>query len=550
MFKLLIVEDERWEREGLVDFIDWKSYQISIAGTACNGIEGLEQALKICPDIIITDIKMPGMDGILMSKKIKEKLPDTKIIILTGYDDFVYAKEAISFSANGYILKNCEEEEMAEVIEKVVSDCKKERKRTELENNFNDIINQNITITRQAFFTNLLEGNYNENEIQRNFTAFGIEAKLDDTYTVAVIKLKDAESGRYIQEVLLNKEPYWDAAGILEEIEQSVKNSRVFSLSNAGLNEIVFGFCSVSIDYLEAEMNNLVKTISSKYKIDMLAGIGEGVDSVINIRQSYLQARRTLEFCAFWGGMGVEVSHNLEMMYDKFSNDASEFLIRSNFYSKQLIHSIRAMDEDRAQSMLEELFQHIHSCKGVSLDMVTNILQSTVNDIFVLLYNLNSSGEQSDFEKYSVYGKTEYLPDIRVIKEEISSYIKNAINSIGLKKLSKDEQIIKNVLKIIDNKYADDINLKVIASEVYLSPNYLGQMFKKHTGKSINDYISEFRMEKAKELLKLPSERINTVANKVGIPNASYFCTVFKNLYGIAPGEYQKLIMENPDFEI
>ncbi|MDF2987889.1 MAG: transcriptional regulator [Eubacterium sp.] len=550
MFKLLIVEDERWEREGLVDFIDWESYEIAIAGTACNGIEGLEHALKICPDIIITDIKMPGMDGILMSKKIKEKLPDTKIIILTGYDDFVYAKEAISFNANGYILKNCEEEEMTEVIEKVVRECKKERKRTELENNFNEIINQNITITRQAFFTNLLEGNYNENEIQRNFDDFGIESKLNDVYTIAVVKLKDGESGRYIQEVLLNREPSPGAAAVLEEIEHSVEKSKVFSLSNFGLHEMVFCFSNVTINYLEAEMANLVNVISSKYKTDLVVGIGEGVNSVINLRQAYLHARHSLEFRAFWGGTGIEASHNLDAMYDLFSPDASEFLIRSNYYSKQLIHSIRAMDEERVHSMLEELFQHFHSYKGVSRDMVTNILQSTVNDIFVLIYNLNSSGEQPDLEKYNIYGKAEYLLEIKIIKDEISQYAKNAISSIGLKKLSKDEQIIKNVLKIIDNKYVNDINLKVIASEVYLSPNYLGQMFKKHTGKSINDYISGFRMERAKELLKLPSEKINTVANKVGIPNASYFCTVFKNLYGIAPGEYQKLVMENPDIEI
>lgn len=552
MLKLLIVEDERWEREGLVDFIDWGSYRISVAGTACNGIEGFEQAVRIHPDIIITDIKMPGMDGILMSKKIKERLPETKIIILTGYDDFAYAKDAINCNANGYILKNCEEEEMIEVIEKVVEECLKERERAEFENNVNELINQKTSIARQAFFTNLLQGKYTEYEIRKNFQDFGIQDKLNGYYMVAVIKLKDFESGRYIQEVSHNAELSPEALDVLEEIEKSAEKGRIFSICNFMLKELVFGFCNMSTHELEAEMKNLADKVTGKYGTEILAGIGETVNSVTDIRQSYLCAKDTVEACAFWGYSGVENSANLEDIHNSFYNDASEFLIRSTFYSKQIMHSIRAKDEERALTMLQELFENINCYKlrGVSREMVTNILQSILNDVFILIHNLNAAGGQPLPDKYDIFAKNGYLPDIRVIKEEISRYIKTAINSIGAKKLSKDEQIIKNVINIISSRYAADINLRVIASEVYLSPNYLGQMFKKYTGKSINDYICEYRMEKAKALLRLPGEKIVTVANKVGIPNPSYFCTVFKNIYGIAPGEYQKLVMENPHINI
>ena len=105
MYKLMIVEDEKWEREGLRDFIDWNSIGIDVAGCACNGMEGVRMAELLKPDIILTDIMMPKMDGIQMANKIRAFLPNTKIIILSGYDDFQYAKQTFSFQAFAYILK-------------------------------------------------------------------------------------------------------------------------------------------------------------------------------------------------------------------------------------------------------------------------------------------------------------------------------------------------------------------------------------------------------------------------------------------------------------
>ena len=125
MLKMIIIEDEKLEREGLVEFFDWNSMDVEIVGTASDGIEGMELAEKIKPDIIITDIKMPGMNGLDMSKKIKEILPKTKIIILTGYGDFKFAKQAIGISVSAYILKPIEEEELINTIKTIVSECKR-----------------------------------------------------------------------------------------------------------------------------------------------------------------------------------------------------------------------------------------------------------------------------------------------------------------------------------------------------------------------------------------------------------------------------------------
>lgn len=267
MYKMLIVEDERWEREGLVDFLDWKSYGIEICGTACDGKEGLEMAINLKPHIIITDIKMTIMGGLEMSKEIRAIMPEVNIIILTGYDNFKYAKEAINFRAFSYLLKPIDEEECIEVIKRVVDKCDRE-----------------VTEARE------------------------------------ITKLKALK----------------------------LDNSQI---------------------------------VGNMFKVDL----------------------------------------------DE---------IRSN----------------------------------------------------------------------------------------------------------KDKYLIDKVVQLIEEKYMMNISLKTISNDVFMSPNYLGFIFKKSLGKHFNDYLLEYRMEKAKFFLRSTKNKIAKVAQDVGIPNASYFCAVFKKKYGISPGEYQELL--------
>lgn len=551
MFKMLIVEDERWEREGLVDFLDWNSFNIDVVETACDGIEGMEQALKIRPDIIITDIKMPGMDGIVMSKKIKERLPNTKIIILTGYDDFKYAKEAVSFNANGYILKNFEEEEMIQVVQKVVDECEQEKQRTESENSIESRLNESLCVVKAAFFSDLLEGKYAENEQLQQFIDFGIDGYADDEYIAVVVKVQDKESGRIAAEFIYQNEKASEMSRILENMQNIFVSNQVFLLENAGLGETTLCFRNLyqAEDSLKLKMKAIAEQTAKKYGTGIVIGIGDRVTSIYNIRQSYVQARQIIEFSAFWRIFGVLTFRQVDLMHRDFFSKASEFLVQGSYYSKQLVHAIRYVDEDRALLLMNEMFEHIRTSIGASREYIVNYLQNTINEISILIYQLNKDFEQENDEEYLIQG-TEYLPDLESIEGRLNIYVKRAIAGISGKRLSKDEQITKKVLKLIDERYFTDISLKVLASEVFLSPNYLGMVFKKYTGKSINDYICEYRMEKAKELLKSPEKKINWIAAKVGIPNTSYFCTTFKNTYGMAPGEYQKMILENPVIHI
>ncbi len=536
MYKLLIVEDERWEREGLADFLDWKSYNIEIAATACDGIDGLEKALEICPDIIITDIKMPGIDGIAMSKKIKEVLPDVKIIILTGYDDFQYAREAIDFQASGYILKIMDEEELIQIIKKVVRECDKERGRLEQEKRMNDKLAESLEASRITFFMDILEGRLSENSLSEQIAYFGMASQTEDDFIVAIVKLLRGKQ----TDMNINLEVLYEAiAGELDAQE-------VFSLRNGGREEIILCIANgEGTEHLREALQEICREIERKSEAGITIGLGKAAKGICSLRSSYWTARQAVNFAAFRQLSGVMSYHEMEELNFSFTHSINEFLLQGSYFSKQLVHALRSLDHDRTFELVGEMFRHIRSEEGADRDFIVNYLQNVINEVCIMTYQLNREFEQKNAHNILFGDGNENHQNLKDMEQSVENFIRKAIEGISKKRLSKDELIVKKVIKLVEDKYASsDICLKTLAGEVYLSPNYLGSIFKKSTGRSINDYLNEYRMERARELLMSPANKVGWVAASVGMPNTSYFCTVFKSKYGVAPGEFQDSIAE------
>lgn len=173
------------------------------------------------------------------------------------------------------------------------------------------------------------------------------------------------------------------------------------------------------------------------------------------------------------------------------------------------------------------------------MQSVISLLNSIIYEAALLEYHLNKSvGSDRDYCREFMQ-----LETFDEMKNYLREFLFNTIRKLNEKRNNKDEGVVKNVIKIIEERYMKDISLKVLAAEVFLSPNYLGTIFKKFVGKSFNDYLTEYRMEKAKELLINSNKKIAKVAEDVGIPNTSYFCMVFKNSFGMSPKEYKEMIL-------
>lgn len=534
MIKLIIVEDEKLEREGLMDFFDWTNMGIEISGTAADGIEGLELAKRVAPDIIITDIKMPGMDGLQMSKQIRELLPNVKIILLTGYDDFNYAREAIGFRANAYILKPIDEDEMQEAIREACRQSE-DQKKVAMK------LSTEFLKAKNRFLWDFLEG----------FIQMELAEALFEEYDIHRIKGSDAQyclvmvgcrNGQDCTEPMES----WQ---MTKEIQASQREYLVFDLFDEQQYEALI--C------LKAEGEDCAKLMKELHEIEehqshrFFSFISPWCTEPGALPKAYAKMKEDRENLLFWeqkfsneGGCdSVQERERSPQTAPDREKGISEFIQNSSSYSKQLMKATAENNGELVKSILKELFQFIEKYRGIDRKHVLNFLYNIVYEISLMAYNMNKDGDEFSLNKDHLGSHIYHLRNLEEVHQYLSDFFEKAVEMIDNKKNRKDEYIINTVLRMIDERYANDLSLKIISTEVFLSPNYLGSLFKKHTGKSFNDYLSDVRMSKAKDLLKSTNKKISIVAAEVGIPNTSYFCIVFKNANGVAPQEYRELYL-------
>lgn len=524
MLKMLIVEDERWEREGLIDFLDWKNMGIKICGIACDGIEGLELAKDLHPDIIITDIKMPGLNGIEMSKRIRAILPYVKIIVLTGYDDFKYAQEAIRFSANAYLLKPIIEDETLEVMKTVVKECEKEQKEAVEKERLKSLAIDNFRLIENKLKLDLFEGRV---ELSSN-SMKGINYDMNlETEDIVVIIIKQID--------LANKLVIKDIEGLLDTSSIIVKPDNykmeiLLCISLAGKSE----------EYLLEKVKEIYNLITEKCNVKIIIGIGRTLKGISHINESYKQGIQAIEYEIFWGDFGIIKYDGVQCLNKNFVDKNREFLIQLSDFSKEIPQKTSSGE---IFELLNELFSYLCTNKGAERKLIYDYFYNIINEISLLHLNLYEDINDIYDDDSSWVKKLSSLENIQGFKDFIFEFYDKYLRWTNEKRNNKNEHIINRLIQLIEEKYMYEISLKTIADEVFLSSNYIGCIFKKSTGKSFTNYLCEYRMEKAKELLKSSKNKVEKVAIKVGIPNVSYFCLIFRKKCGVSPGEYQERII-------
>ena len=528
MFKMLIVEDERWEREGLIDFLDWNEMGIEICGVACDGIEGLELVINLQPDIIITDIKMLELDGIEMSKKIRTIMPYVKIIIITGYDDFKFAQQAIKFNASAYLLKPITKDETIEAIQTVVKECEKEAK---VRQSLKALVNDNSLISEDRFKLDLFEGSVELNSITIKNINCDIKLKNDDIIAI-VIKTNYSEKLELIKLKIKDIEELVDTPSIIVKSETH-KLEIFLCLSLEGKSE----------KFLLKKVNQIYKLIVDRYNNKPIIGIGSMYKGISYIHKSCNEAMQGVEYKTFWGDTGIIKYDEVQCIKKVFSDINREYLIQISNVSKQILHNVVYFNSEEVYKLLNELFTYLSVKKGAEWELIYNYFYGLINETSLFHLNLNENLNDV-YEDDSLWKKKlSALENIQEFKDFIFDFYERYFRWTSEKRNNKNERILQKVIQLIEKKYMDEVSLKTISDEVFLSPNYIGNIFKKTAGKSFNSYLSEFRMEKAKEYLKLPDNKVEKVALMVGIYNVSYFCLIFRKTYGLSPGEYQERIV-------
>lgn len=499
--KLLIVDDEDYTREGLVESIQWKEFGIDEIMQARDGRSGLAIAQWFKPDIIISDIKMPKLNGIDFAKEFSAISPDTKIIFMSGYMEIEYLKSAIQLAAVDYIEKPIDLLVLITAIEKAIKDIKA-KKQTQL-------LKADRRELQQQKLANTLVCKDNDKEMLHNL-CLEVNFPINQNYICLSLWNKRSDSN---SEVLQNK------------ILHFFKNNRLHALSNyqgEGKYMVIIAFERKD----SSRMPLLYRKLAENF-LDLTFGIGFEAADIMNIYNSWQTALLAIN-CAFY-----EEEERVFMIDE-------EILCRQGVEPGIYGEFMKILTEEpfKLKSWCTAFFIDLRKQKYYRKEKIQTLLASfilsMVNQYPDLMDSLDGIHSREEIERMINHFQT---------LTEIEKFMTILIDKLELmhRNQSKYSRIIRGVMDYIANHYSEsDLSISQIAEEFHFSATYLNVLFKQETQVTLKQYLSDYRIEKAKIMLVSDYYKITEISELCGYANGNYFAKVFKELTDLTPMEYRK----------
>lgn len=527
--KLLLVDDERFTREGIYSLTPWKELGIDEVITAEDGEDGLEKALLFAPEIILTDVKMPRMDGVDMSFKIREKFPDCSIIFMSGYADKEYLKSAIRLSAVNYIEKPFQPEELHSTLRIAAEKYRSQAARENSANELTHKLNLSLPAIRTKIAIALLHPSVSGKE-------------LDEYIRIAYPNLR--KEGSWITFLILLLGDKDETAGNCGSIQDAICDLLDSRLALSDFSHVIIGQKSDQIIVVHMNLTDPK---------------GEPVSSSQIGNICYMLCDILKSTCRFLLATGHPVN-GFEQIYDSYQTASiclqRGFFHKENavlFYEEKHNHLVYQFSEDILSPFEKALRQHDEkaACSYVvglveKLRRFDGTLVSSVKNFFIRAYSC-----LYDFSR--LYGSTafadeespETLTD-RIWKMSfLSDMEQELLHRLHIFFHSTDDRYTQFPLAYqlrlyIDENYEkEDLSLQGIAEQFSVSESYLCVIFKKAFDYTINQYIIDRRIEKAKDYLKNSNKKIKEISDLVGYRDCNYFIRIFKKTTGITPADYR-----------
>jgi Response regulator containing CheY-like receiver domain and AraC-type DNA-binding domain len=529
----LVVEDEKVIRKGIVSKVQWNKFGIEEVYEAQNGEIGYSLILEKKPEIVILDICLPKLSGIELLRKMRDENIDSKVIILSGHDEFEYAQQAIKYGVDHYLLKPASAGQIEEVLSKLCELITKKKEKEEYYEQLGFKLKEMAPYFKSGFISSLVSGEFTSNdEINTLAPYLGIDLNRD-CFIVAAFALDDLETQGNLEGNLLNR---LQISELLSGIMEGTGGFADFSISGKGV--LVLGRecensarkdCFTLVDRLrESIYKNIPKKIT--------AGIGNVVKGIDKIPFSYKQALTALENKFIDGGNKTYFIGDIELgSYDFVEYPYDE--------ERNLVQSVKTTQKDKAIGCLDTIIGFLKSKKErYPTALAKSHLRQLVYYLLQLVYELG--GEISDlYPNLNIDEHINGLSNIDEFRHFIGGFIEKLCEYIAKHRYIKHTSSIRKIILYIEENYArEDLSLERIADYVEMHPNYVSQLFKKETGEGLTSYICRYRIKKAQEIILNPSElKIVDVAFKVGFNDAHYFATCFKNIVGVSPSEYRQM---------
>jgi two-component system response regulator YesN len=506
MYRILLADDEPMILNGLEHLINWDDYGLEISGFAANGEQAWKLISESRPDILITDIRMPRMDGLELLKKINDKDLRIKTIVISGYDDFSYVKKALGYGIENYLLKPVNEEELSSTILNVVD-------KLDIENSQKQILQYGIDTLLDNIINRWLSGGIDPEELRSRaeFLAIDIEAPF---YLLALIKFETEDNADPVN-------PHETRRYLRTKWGDNESVYITFNLDNEFVVLLPL-YREPDIQALRRKLEDLFRDAPFTDGVKWNGFIGCPCKDPFRLKENYRDLKRLQVWLSFLPSGCI---------VDKEKDDGPVILKGLDFSG--LDHLWEDMRSDICLEKLDGFFNSIgavvsgpEQLRALFLELVLRII-GTADGKFRREYR-PKTGMFDDIDRYAVNSLQEYFRNV------VHAYI-----DFYAKKMSYTNPIVKKMCEYAKENYRDEVSLKTMSRQFNMSASYMGQLFKQETGCLFTDYLCDIRIEKAKFLLAEGIHKQYSIAEMVGFRNPNYFANVFKKKTGVYPSRFK-----------
>lgn len=540
MYRILIADDEAYVRDLVAKSINRSTLEVEVVGCAQDGTQAIEMVKEMQPDILITDICMPLLSGLDLIKAVKDTGINLKTVIISGYDDFAYAKTAMELGVTNYLLKPFLPDELFEVLGKIIEEIENNksllRNMMELQNHFDD----NLMYIQERFLKDVLLKKSEKKNLIEEGRAIKLELKAH-YYCCGILKLQadtadikwSFSTQKLIEDFLrIIKDEYFDSDTKNYAVSFHDKQLTIISCSN---HTDVFDFYTG----LRTSLEKMNVSFQKYYNIRLVCALGKIYPRLEQAANSYEEALLVTKT--------ILPDQNCVMNYDEakriLENRSLEpFRNRPQELEEKLILNIRLARKDKALAILNDIIQYYESFYVTAVEYVNMSIFGLVFALDNALIESGSSFRIWQDEKMKQYFKEQLLcGTLYETKLVLENYISKRCDEFSLIISNQSDKLVYDIKTLIEHNLAnEDFNLESASSQLFFSANYVRQIFKQKTGEGFTEYLIQKRMEKAGELLQNPTNKIQDVAQSTGYSSQRYFSSCFKKYYGCTPTEYRE----------
>lgn len=527
--KICFIDDIRTVVEGISQQIQWDQHGITVCGTAINGLEGMALIENYRPDIILTDIRMPMLDGLELTSRIKETLPAAKVILMTGYSDFEYAKQAVQLGAFDFITKPFSLSHIEEVVLKAKAEIEDERHKENRMAEMEQKVTESLPILRQEFFTLLLHHKADQREAERRWSYIKPDLVAKHLFVMVIEIDGFAEKCVHtsISEIELIR---FSLQNIMEETIAPYTRGLIFRDTTTRFAAVLNTTEVISAAELaEACCGNIEAHTSFTISI----GIGLPADQIYELSSSYNQAVQALSYHLYTGGNAV-------MSYADMSYTAASIPLNLRVKEQELIHALQSGNRIHTLKILNQLFDELTTVHPL---LKPEYLISLFYELsFMMLRALQEKIPYADLAGIDALVRGKQMTSSISI-EDMQRILKD-IAGLGCQQIERQTRstaanVVQEAILYVREHLHQEFYIGDAAKHVHLSTSYFANLFKKVTGMTFNQFVIQERMEQAKRLL-LEDRQVQEIAEALGYVERRYFSDVFKKYTRMTPSEFKQ----------